>query len=280
MNKQILTCFRNLNWDATVRKVLKSQTTPETNWEQNHPGSRYPIITSIILSTKPPWVRIPPNNTNHTINETSLGADTSKSHQTYSQRILPRSGHLSITLTIPSTKPPSVQISPKHTYHNSNKTTLGPDTFQAHPSYSQKNHPRSSHLPSTPIILSTKPPSIQSPAKHTHHTLNITTLVPVSSQRRLSYSHLNHPRSRYLPSTPIILKTKPPSFQIPSKHTHHNYNKTTLGPDTSQAHPLCTQQFLSVNVLNLAVQYQISWPAMTRKHQRDSRHCLSPSQTG
>ena len=54
---------------------------------------------------------------------------------------------------------------------------------------------------------------------------------------------------------------------LPSPFLKKGESKTTLGPGTSQAHPSCAQQFLSVNVSNLVAQCQISWSATARKHQ-------------
>jgi len=47
-------------------------------------------------------------------------------------------------------------------------------------------------------------------------------------------------------------------------------NETTLGPGSPVHTSSYAQQFLSVNVSNCAVQYQISRPATAHKQQRDS----------
>jgi len=58
----------------------------------------------------------------------------------------------------------------------------------------------------------------------------------------------------------------PTVLHSPTPLLKQGESKFTLGRDTSQAHPSYDQQFLSVNVSNLAAQCQISWLATARKH--------------
>jgi len=105
---------------------------------------------------------------------------------------------------------------------------------------------------------------------------HITTLISVVSKMHIFESVLlstRRPHGKGIMNLFQKLKLSCTCSNSISLPTPHPWNKARVKPSsvqTSPTHASYTQQFLSVNVSNRAVQCQISWPTTVCKQQRDS----------